>query len=55
MTDEEMIALLRDYAKAYANGKPYNLNHGIILMVANRLEQLSKYAEEYKEHYDREN
>lgn len=40
MTDQEMIALLRDYAESCANGKPYHLNHGIILIIANRIEKL---------------
>ena len=40
MTDKKMIEILRDYAKAYTNGKPYGLNPGFALMVANRMEQL---------------
>lgn len=46
MTDREMIELLRDYAKAYTNGKPYYLDHGIALMIANRMEKLVSYVEQ---------
>ena len=45
MTDKDMIELLRDYAKAYMSGKPYNLNHWIALMIANRMEQLVSLVE----------
>ena len=40
MTDKQMIAALRDYAKAYTQGKPYGLNPGLALVIANRMEQL---------------
>ena len=40
MTDKKMIDSLRDYARAYTSGKPYDLNPGLALMIANRMEQL---------------
>lgn len=40
MTDRKMIEALRDYAKSYTSGKPYDLNLGLALMIANRMEQL---------------
>lgn len=40
MTDKKMIEALRDYSRAYTSGKPYNLNPGLALMIANRMEQL---------------
>ena len=40
MTDKELIEALRNYAKSYTNGNPYNFNPGIALMVSNRMEQL---------------
>lgn len=40
MTDKKMIEILRDYARAYTSGKPYSLNPGLALMIANRMEQL---------------
>ena len=53
MTDREMIAALREYAKEYTRGKPYGLNPGLALMIANRMEQLLDQVE--KDNYDREN
>jgi hypothetical protein len=41
MSDKELINALRDYAKVYSNGQPYNFNPGLALMAANRIEQLS--------------
>ena len=40
MTDREMIDALRNYARSYTNDKPYALNPGLALMIANRMEQL---------------
>ncbi len=40
MTDREMIEALRDYARAYTSDKAYDLNPGLALMIANRMEQL---------------
>ena len=45
MTDREMVELLRNYAKAHMNERPFNLNYGIALMIANRMEQLIEIAE----------
>lgn len=46
MTDKKMIELLRDYARAYTSGKPYDLNPGLALMIANRMEQLIGVAKQ---------
>ena len=40
MTDKQMIDALRNYARTYTSGKPYSLNPGLALMIANRMEQL---------------
>ena len=40
MTDKKMIESLRNYAKAYASDKKYDLNPGLALMIANRMERL---------------
>lgn len=40
MTDKQMIEALRAYARAYASDKKYELNPGLALMIANRMEQL---------------
>ena len=48
MTDKKMIEALRDYAKAYTNGKKYDLNPGLALMIANRIEQLTQKESETK-------
>lgn len=45
MTDRKMIESLRDYAKAYASDKKYDLNPGLALMIANRMEQLIDLVE----------
>lgn len=45
MTDRQMIEALRRYARAYTDGKPYGLNPGLALMIANRMEQLIALAE----------
>ena len=45
MTDRQMIESLRDYARTYTSGKPYSLNPGLALMIANRMEQLVALAE----------
>lgn len=45
MTDKKMIESLRDYARTYTSGKPYSLNPGFALMIANRMEQLITLAE----------
>ena len=45
MTDNKMIEALRDYARTYTSGKPYHLNPGLALMIANRMEQLVAIAE----------
>ena len=47
MTDREMVALLKDYANAYIDGKPYTLHYGLALMIAKRMEQLIEIAENY--------
>lgn len=49
MTDKEIIELLRDYARAYSKGRPYSLNPGIALMIANRIEQLINNNEKDKD------
>lgn len=41
MTDKELIEFLKAYVEAYMDGKPYYLNPGFALMVANRIEQLN--------------
>lgn len=41
MTDKELIDALRDYARLYMKGSYYDLNPGIALMVANRMEELA--------------
>ena len=46
MTDRQMIEALRRYARAYTDGKPYGLNPGLALMIANRMEQLLDQLEE---------
>ena len=40
MNDKKLIDSLRKYAKSYIDGTPYNLNPGLALMIADRLEQL---------------
>ena len=40
MNDREMIEALRNYARAYTSDKKYELNPGLALMIANRMEQL---------------
>lgn len=45
MTDKKMIESLRDYTRTYTSGKPYSLNPGLALMIANRMEQLVSLAE----------
>jgi hypothetical protein len=40
MNDKTMIEALRNYARAYSSDKPYGLNPGLALMIANRMEQL---------------
>ena len=40
MTDKKMIESLRNYARAYSSEKSYDLNPGLALMIANRMEQL---------------
>lgn len=47
MTDREMVALLKDYANAYIEGRPYTLNYGLVLMIAQRMEHLIEMAENY--------
>lgn len=44
MTDNKMIEALRDYARAYTIDKKYDLNPGLALMIANRMEQLVEIA-----------
>lgn len=41
MSDKELIEALRYYIKEYSLEKPYNLNPGLALMAANRIEELS--------------
>ena len=45
MTDKQLIKILRDYTKAYIDGKPYYINPGLALMIANRVEQLVALVE----------
>jgi hypothetical protein len=45
MGDKKMIEALRDYARTYTGGKPYDLNPGLAFMIANRMEQLIALAE----------
>ena len=45
MTDKKMIEALRNYAKEFTKGKPYALNPGLALMIANRMEQLINMVE----------
>lgn len=40
MTDRKMIEILREYAKSYSSDKHYDLNPGLALMIARRMEQL---------------
>ena len=40
MTDKKMIEILREYAKSYSSDKHYDLNPGLALMIARRMEQL---------------
>ena len=40
MNDKSMIEALRNYARAYSSEKSYDLNPGLALMIANRMEQL---------------
>ena len=47
MDDIEMIEALRNYARAYTNDKKYNLNPGLALMIANRMEQLVNIVNKY--------
>jgi hypothetical protein len=49
MSDKKMIELLRDYVKSYTSDKKYDLNPGLALMIANRLEQLSATVEQNDE------
>lgn len=53
MTDREMIEALRNYARTYAIGKKYDLNPGLALMIANRMEQLIANNEKETVEYDR--
>ena len=68
MNDKSMIEVLRNYARAYSSEKQYDLNPGLALMIANRMErlvnivnkdgyrsQLSKEALQYNMKYHIEN
>ncbi len=52
MTDKKMIEVLRAYARAYASDKKYDLNPGLALMIANRIEQLISIAENRQNEVD---
>lgn len=41
MTNEELIKSLKNYARAYSSGNPYDFNPGVAIMVANRIEELA--------------
>lgn len=47
MTDKKMIESLRNYARAYVGDKKYDLNPGLALMIANRMEQLIQTDHNY--------
>ena len=47
MSDKELIEALRYYIKEYSLEKPYNLNPGLALMAAKRIEELSSLVKSY--------